>query len=210
MDKPWEQVQTNGKQAYRYMSYPFQKQGLQELYPGRLMNNTMRYNGDNIPNEDPVGLDITREKTRLLGESQKMSENLIARRLGGQYPVVNHPAVEPEAIIDNPELRGVTLESTQGLSPFLEELPNVGLAPSKSSNQGFDESQIQFWRNFEKTEIPAEESRGVERYSLSDTFSENKNIESAIPKKDMIIGGYFILVFVIVFLVVVMKKKSKK
>ena len=104
MDQPQHQV-FNGSTSYRYMSHPFKKQPLHLLYPGRYMSNQYHFTGDNIPNEDPEGLDRTRDDIAILAKASRMEQEAFARHLGGKDPVVYHPAVEPEATIEDPDLK---------------------------------------------------------------------------------------------------------
>lgn len=123
MDQPQHQVFGNA-QSYRYMSYPFPKQELQLLYPGRLMNNQYHYTGENIPNENPEGLERTKYVGAALAKAAKMEGEALARHLGGKDKVVPHPAVEPEAIIEDPNLAGLSIHDLGGLNPNLDNVPS--------------------------------------------------------------------------------------
>ena len=63
------QVYREGVGSYQYLMYPLQPQQLQELYPGRLMSNQWHYTGDNIPNEDPEGLEYTKSRMSALARA---------------------------------------------------------------------------------------------------------------------------------------------
>lgn len=120
MDKPQYQVMGNSGDAFRYMSYPFQRQQLQLLYPGRPMEQNYHYSGDNIPNPDPVGLRITKEVDNTLEDVSRMENEALARRYGGIHNIINYPAVEPEAIIEDPRLIKLGIKDTIGLNPNSE------------------------------------------------------------------------------------------
>lgn len=110
MDKPQYQIPTGGT-TYRFMGYPPQRQPLQLLYPGRLMENWYHYTGSNIPNSDMDGAMITREQTSALSKAADMELEAMNKHLGGKHKVLRHPAVEPEALLEDPALRGLNLES---------------------------------------------------------------------------------------------------
>ena len=122
MDKPQYQVMGNSGESFRYMAYPFQRQQLQLLYPGRPMEQGYHYSGDNIPNPNPVGLRVTKEVENTLEDVSRMENEALARRYGGIHNIINYPAVEPDAIIEDPRLTGLTLESTIGLNPNSESV----------------------------------------------------------------------------------------
>jgi len=124
MDQVTHQVPRSGVAAYRYMAYPLPKQPLQTLYPGRLMQADWHYSGDNIPNENVVGLEETRKTGVAFSRAAEMENEALARHLGGKYKIVRHPAVEPEATIEDPGLRGLTMGG-QGPSPDLQNVPSV-------------------------------------------------------------------------------------
>lgn len=120
MDKPQYQVMGNSGDAFRYMAYPFQRQQLQLLYPGRPMEQYYHYSGDNIPNPNPMGLRITKEVDNTLEDVSRMENEALARRYGGIHNIINYPAVEPEAIIEDPRLTSLEIKDTIGLNPNSE------------------------------------------------------------------------------------------
>jgi len=124
MDQPQHQVFGTGRQSYRFMSYPPPKQPLQLLYPGRFMLNSYHYDGSNIPNENPVGLEETRDEMAAFTKASKMEQEALARHLGGKNKVARHPAVEPEAIMEDPALSSISLRDYGGLDPNLENVPS--------------------------------------------------------------------------------------
>lgn len=124
MDQPQHQVFGADRHSYRYMSYPFQKQPLQLLYPGRYLTPQDYYTAENIPNEDMDGLDMTRETNAILSHVARMETEALSRHLGGKHPVVAHPAVEPEAPNEDPALTSLNIHDTTGLSPNLDEVPS--------------------------------------------------------------------------------------
>lgn len=134
MDDPQYQVFREDNPAYRYTKYPFRKQHLQLLYPGRLLTQNYHYTGENIPNEDPEGLLETKTHDAALAKAASMEQEALARHLGGKDKVVRHPAVEPEAVLEDPRLTSLTLRDTGGLNP------NLDTVPSKYDNlQGIEE-----------------------------------------------------------------------
>ncbi len=110
MDKPEWQVNTSN-QSYRYMGYPLLPQRLHTLYPGRLMSQKWHYTGDNIPSEDPIGLQETQAHNAALTRAAEMEEEALERHLGGRNKISRHPPVEPEATIEDPSLKGITIQT---------------------------------------------------------------------------------------------------
>lgn len=86
------------------------KQPLQLLYPGRFLLPGDNYNGSNIPHEDMEGLEKTRKMSQALRTAYDIEKEALSRHLGGKYPIYPHPAVEPDAIINDPRLSGVSLD----------------------------------------------------------------------------------------------------
>ena len=115
MDQPQHQVFGTDRQSYRYMAFPFQKQPLHLLYPGRVMEQEYHYTGENIPNEDPVGLEKTRAQTAALARAAKMEREALSRHLGGKDKIARHPAVEPEAVREDPDLARLSINTSVGL-----------------------------------------------------------------------------------------------
>ena len=99
MDKPQEQIPMRGT-SYRYMRYPFKRQPLQLLYPGRPMSYLDSFDYSNIPNEDPEGLKKTKEKDRALSYAYQREIEAMERMLGGKGKMAIHPAVDPTAILE--------------------------------------------------------------------------------------------------------------
>nr|QBK86216.1 MAG: hypothetical protein LCMAC102_00100 [Marseillevirus LCMAC102] len=124
MDDPQYQVFREDNPAYRYTKYPFRKQHLQLLYPGRLLTQEYHYTGENIPNENPEGLLKTKTHDAALAKAASMEQEALARHLGGKDKVVRHPAVEPEAVLEDPKLTSLTLGDTAGLNPNLDKVPS--------------------------------------------------------------------------------------
>ena len=104
-DQPQHEVFGGNGQSYRYMAYPPQKQILQLLYPGRPMLQNYGFLDINIPNEDPFGLEETKYQSAALTHAAKMEQEALARHLGGKDKVVRHPAVDPDEMINNPQLQ---------------------------------------------------------------------------------------------------------
>ena len=122
MDRPQYQVMGRSGESYRYMGYPFQKQQLQLLYPGRPMESYYHYTGDNIPNSNPVGLTVTKNVDKTLSDVSMIKNESLARAYGGVRNVVNYPAVEPDAPIEDPRLLGLTMNDTSGINPNLHNV----------------------------------------------------------------------------------------
>ena len=135
MDKPQFQVPQSGP-GYRFMGYPPQRQPLQLLYPGRMMEQWYHFTGDNIPNEDPDGAFATQEQLGALSKAADMETEAMAKYLGGKEKVLRHPAVAPEAILEDPALRGTTLESTPPPVINLQSTSPDGTSSQGMSSQG--------------------------------------------------------------------------
>lgn len=95
---------------YRPMDCPFKKQKLHLLYPGRFLSQEYEPDGYNIPHSDPENLEKSRKMSKSLQAAYNMEKEALSRHLGGDYKVYPFPAVEPEAIIDDPGLRGLDIE----------------------------------------------------------------------------------------------------
>lgn len=93
-----------GHNSYRYMATPPQRQQLQLLYPGRLMNQDYSFTGDNIPNEFPEAAIKTRQNQ--ITQSNAAQRELLAMKkyLGGYARLYAHPWVEPEVLVEDPGL----------------------------------------------------------------------------------------------------------
>ena len=100
----------NSTQKYRLMQCPFVKQPLHLLYEGRFLEPNFNYDGSNIPNEDMEGLDRTRKVSRSLRVAYQMEKEALERHLAGKDKIYPLPAVEPEAMIEDPRLAGTALE----------------------------------------------------------------------------------------------------
>jgi len=85
------------------------------------MSNQFHYTGENIPNEDPKGLDETREHMKAFAKAAEMEQEALARHLGGRPKMINHAAVEPEATIEDPALKDMSID-LQGINPYLEDV----------------------------------------------------------------------------------------
>ena len=96
---------------YRPLNEHLQQQPLQLLYPGRYLTQDDMFTGENIEPEDPEGLLKTRLINDINTEFAHKQENEMAKILGGKDQILTHPAVEPEAMIEDPSLRGVSLET---------------------------------------------------------------------------------------------------
>ena len=127
MSGPQWQVYRKGSGSYRYMDYPLQQQPLQLLYPGRYMTPEMHFTRDNIPNENPEGLAHTKYVDKALRDAADIETEALSRHLGGHGKVLRHPAVMPEASIEDPTLAGVTIDSIPN--------PNLNLEPNQFSLQ---------------------------------------------------------------------------
>lgn len=128
MSSPQYQVFRVGDGSYRYLKYPLPKQQLQLLYPGRLMNNQMDFTGNNIPNEYPVELEHQRQVMNNLTQEALNTQEMISREKLGVHPVIPYGIVEPEAQIEDPQLKTLTLDETPmpfEYSPQRENYQNV-------------------------------------------------------------------------------------
>lgn len=114
----------NSTQKYNLLQCEPIKQPLQLLYPGRILEPDYHYTGDNIPNEDMTGLERTRKISRSLAVAYNMEKEALSRHLGGKSKIVPHPAVEPEAIINDPRLGSINLEFGNEDSSSIENYSN--------------------------------------------------------------------------------------
>lgn len=122
------QVQNGNGQSYRFMKYPFQRQKLQLLYPGRYMSNQWDYTGSNIPNEDPEGLERTRNTRKILSGVAHEEEEAISRRLGGVGHISPQAADPPDAIVNDPQLTMANATGMRGPSPYPTRTPEPSLS----------------------------------------------------------------------------------
>ena len=116
--------------SYRNMRYPLQQQPLQLLYPGRLYVPEYHFTRDNIPNSNPLGLERTKYQYKAYTDAARIESEAMSRELGGKGKLLRHPAVMPEASIEDPSLAGVTIDSVP--NPNLKYEPNqFSLAKAK-------------------------------------------------------------------------------
>jgi len=123
MAVPTNQVFREGEASYRYMAHPLPKQPLQTLYPGRFMEQNYHYTGDNIPNEDFIGALQTQQMSAALSKAADYEREALERHLGGRPKMAVHPPVEPEATLEDPDLRSLTVD-LRGDSEDLEKIPD--------------------------------------------------------------------------------------
>jgi len=119
---PVSQINKAGSSSYRYMAYPLQQQPLQLLYPGRIYLPEYHFTRDNIPNEDPEGLALTKYRDKAFQDAANIESEALSRHLGGIGKVLRHPATPPEASIEDPSLAGVTIDDIP--NPNLRHEPN--------------------------------------------------------------------------------------
>ena len=86
------------------------------------MSNQYHYTGENIPNANPIGLEETKQAGAALALAAKIEGEALARHLGGKDKVVNHPAVAPEMVVEDPSLRGLNMP-TEDLDPDFDGTP---------------------------------------------------------------------------------------
>ena len=89
--------------AYRFLQKPLQKQKLHTLYPGRLMDVSWHYTGENIPPECPSETNFVLDDYANSHRAEEWLEKE-SRKLGGNRRIVPHPAIEPESVIEDPQL----------------------------------------------------------------------------------------------------------
>lgn len=205
MDQPQHQVFGANPQSYRFMGYPLQQQKLQLLYPGRLMERNWDFTGDNIPNEDPEGLERTRNQNSALAKAAKMEMEAMERHLGGKHKVVNHPAVEPEAMIEDPALIGLDMKQGAQAGPDLEVIKSPTFKQTLDKVYGdvldvrskeaalareYPLSQQQIaemsptTKGTEFAQTPEERIQVLPRYNFRENFeSDTKGTETATPSK---------------------------
>lgn len=177
MDQPQHQVFGTDNQSYRYTSYPFLKQPLQLLYPGRYMRRDYHYSGDNILHEDPIGLDITKSKDAALSRAYQRQEEALERHLGGKDKVVPHPAVEPEATIEDPALKDIGINPPNGPNPNLENVGIPGYDDLPIANQE-DEQTVEKVRANSRS-LPMVTLTKPKRYDWKDPILLKENFEHA-------------------------------
>ena len=93
---------------YRHLAKPLPVGSLHTVYPGRPMLPEYHYTFENVPHEHPEELAKTRERYEALISGQMEREEMDARQSGAGDKVSQHPAVEPEALIEDPGLRALT------------------------------------------------------------------------------------------------------
>lgn len=101
-----------GNNCYVNANSQNKPQPLHYLYLGRLLSTQDHYSGDTTYHEEHDKLMKQREiHRRLYVDAMKREEN-ISRYLGGKPPkVLHHPAVEPEALIEDPDLRNIVMSN---------------------------------------------------------------------------------------------------
>lgn len=83
---------------------------LHYLYPGHPMQTWYSYDRKNVPNDHPLQLaEYTANQHNQL-VTQVKTENQYALDEAGTYKVIQHPAVEPEATIEDPDLQYVQMD----------------------------------------------------------------------------------------------------
>lgn len=83
---------------------------LHSLYPGKPMQTWYNYSRTNIPNDHPFELAMFNNTQHAQLAEQVKTENQFALDEAGKYKVIQHPAVEPEATIEDPDLQYVTMQ----------------------------------------------------------------------------------------------------
>ena len=160
------QVYRSDVGSYQYLVHPLPPQQLQELYPGKLMSNQWHYTGDNIPNEDPEGLEYTKSRMSALARAAAMEEEALARHLGGKHHVARHPAVTPEATIEDPDLRSLSVRDlpnpnpahVKSQLPSMEEIRQADVGLSASSRAESHRAE-QVARMKQETGLPGRDFR---------------------------------------------------
>jgi len=124
-------------QSYRYLDKPPLKQKLHTLYPGRLMSEKWHYTGENIPPESGYGCNGVMQDYANSHKADMFSE-MQNRRLGGDRKIIPHPAIEPDNVIDDPQLYNVParvptdtfLKEKDHIREFFDGLPTISKSNS--------------------------------------------------------------------------------
>lgn len=93
--------------GYRFMRYPENEEIFQTntLYPGKYMESNYSYTGDNILNEDSDFLLKNRRSTEYEFLKSKEIETKMSMYLKGKHPIIRHPPVQPEEVIEDTALK---------------------------------------------------------------------------------------------------------
>ena len=105
---------------------------LHELYPGRPMLTSYFYDRSEIPNEDPDGAAKTYEshKQEMMTYANQL-ENLARAQGGGDIAKIDvHPAVEPDALVDDPHLHDISM-----IIPTFNEIKSFDPEVVRDENQ---------------------------------------------------------------------------
>jgi hypothetical protein len=164
---------------YQLMSNPTKRQPLHLLYPGRYMEDNYHYTGNNIPNENPRGLYRTKEINDNLQMIASSETEAISRRLGGKYPIISHPAVDPSSIVEDPRLVGLNMEGNSGLDPNYQYTTNPGRYE--------DLQQVyQDVNNNNNYEGRNEYYEGINEYNNNNSYNNNDDsyeyVDNILPK----------------------------
>jgi len=118
---------------YVYINNPQPNQPLQLLYPGKFMEGDYYFDREKLAfqNENYEGLKKTLHISKALEKAYNLEQEALERHLGGKHKIVNHVAVEPEEILDNPALRSGAIADNLDIVGF----PRNSSQPFDNSNQ---------------------------------------------------------------------------
>ena len=198
------------------MRNPPRQQPLQLLYPGRYMSSEYTPDLKNIAPVSEFGKNLTNEVLDshliddvLTSEAEARTE-YYARELAGKVRIPNHPAVSPEALINDPELRSMKPELDPSVQEFDTKVPSsqdlntamlramdpvVDRLEKVIQNQeklfpdpGFDRKY--FWNRWSLPGVNQKQSR---------EFFDNSKPEKTEKKNQWLIAGIIIvLLFVLI------------
>lgn len=193
------------------------KQKLQLLYPGRFLEQDYNYDGSNIPNENMEGLEKTRKISQALRTAYDMEKEALSRHLGGKNRIFPLPAVEPDAIINDPRLSGVSLEfggesppnSTQNGNLENEYRKIVDDYRQKIESPTFEPSNIYDWMKDYEEIYPSVNnwSEGTVNETEKDNFVEHFEFpvdETANGGKNILFTFIFLMLGLIIIFIILL------
>lgn len=116
---------------YRPLNRPFLEQPLQLLYTGRFLKQGESFTGDNITPAEPECLDYTRDTNDINTQIAYKELNDNSKILGGISDILPHPVVEPEAIIEDPQLTRLVLQNPVAVNMGNTEDPSSSIFPEQ-------------------------------------------------------------------------------
>ena len=112
----------SGSGSYRSMRDPLPKGRLHTLHEGRLMDPSYHYTRDEIPHEYPELMAETRQHINALSIARVKEVNALNKHLGGEFKVPNVASVSPDELIEDPELRSLTINMQDPIENFVHDI----------------------------------------------------------------------------------------